>query len=403
MYSRRRLIHGAYLLTLFLVLADLAALSQAAPRIVDLTAADGTPLKATYFASDKPGPAVLLLHQCDAERKLWNVLGERMAASGISVLTLDYRGFGESGGARYDKMTGEERRKVTTQYWPADIEMAHAYLVKQHEVQRDKIGAGGASCGVDNAIQLARRHAEIKSLMLLSGPTNRDGRLFLTSSKLPIFTAAANDDKYPGTVETVQWLYGASPNPASRFARFPNGGHGAEMFAPHPELVTLITEWFNATLRGNPEKAPKTQGEGMDPRQLAMLEQIDRPGGAAQVASTLGSSLDRDSKSAQFPEVFVNQLGYEHVQLGDTKGAVEIMKLNTIAFPDSPNAYDSLSDAYLADGQKELALQTAKKAIDLLKRNTTDPEPRRNAIRDSAEQKVKQLEVKHLEREAIER
>jgi len=68
------------------------------------------------------------------------------------------------------------------------------------------------------------------------------------------------------------------------------------------------------------------------------------------------------------------------------------MKLNAAAFPASPNAYDSLSDAYLADGQKEPALQNAKKALELLAKDTTDSEARRNDIRDSAEQKVKQLE-----------
>jgi hypothetical protein len=68
------------------------------------------------------------------------------------------------------------------------------------------------------------------------------------------------------------------------------------------------------------------------------------------------------------------------------------MKLNTAAYPDSPNAYDSLSDAYLADGQKELALQIAKRALERLAKDRTDPEARRNAIRDSVEQKLKQLE-----------
>lgn len=67
------------------------------------------------------------------------------------------------------------------------------------------------------------------------------------------------------------------------------------------------------------------------------------------------------------------------------------MKLNVTAYPNSPNVYDSLSDAYLADGQKDLALQNAKKALELLANDTTDPEERRKAIRDSAEQKVKQL------------
>jgi dienelactone hydrolase len=392
MCSRRRLAHQAHFHALFLVFATCVAVPLPAPRMVELTAGDGTVLKATYFASDKPGPAVLLLHQCDAQRKLWDVFGERMAASGISVLTLDYRGFGESGGARYDKMTDQERRKVVTDLWPGDIELAYAYLLRQPEVQHDKIGAGGASCGVDNSIQLARRHAEVKSLLLLSGPTNRDGRLFLVSSKLPIFTAVANDDKYAGTVETMQWLYGASSNPASRFARFPSGGHGAEMFAANTELPGIITEWFDATLRGHPETAPKTQGTGMDPHDFATLEQIDRPGGASEVISAFAIAREHDPKAVLFSEVFVNQLGYEHLQFGDTKGAVEIMKLNTVAYPDSPNAYDSLSDAYLADGQKELALQIAKRALERLAKDRTDPEARRNAIRDSAEQKLKQLE-----------
>jgi alpha-beta hydrolase superfamily lysophospholipase len=66
---------------------------------VNLTAADGTVLKATYFVgSQKPGPAVLLLHQCNQQRKLWDPLGESLASAGINVLTFDYRGYGESGG-----------------------------------------------------------------------------------------------------------------------------------------------------------------------------------------------------------------------------------------------------------------------------------------------------------------
>jgi hypothetical protein len=62
-----------------------------------------------------------------------------------------------------------------------------------------------------------------------------------------------------------------------------------------------------------------------------------------------------------------------------------------MAHPASPNVYDSLSDAYLADGQKDLALQDAQKAVDLLANDTADGEERRNGIRESAEQKIKQL------------
>jgi predicted Zn-dependent protease len=92
-----------------------------------------------------------------------------------------------------------------------------------------------------------------------------------------------------------------------------------------------------------------------------------------------------------FSEGIVNILGYEHLQAGDTKGAVEILKLNATAYPDSPNVYDSLSDAYLADGQKDAARENAKKAIQLLASDTTDPEAQRKLIQESAEGKLQQL------------
>jgi hypothetical protein len=43
-------------------------------RVVDLKSADGTPLKATYFAAEKPGPGVLLLHQGNRTRQSWDDL-----------------------------------------------------------------------------------------------------------------------------------------------------------------------------------------------------------------------------------------------------------------------------------------------------------------------------------------
>src|SRR5215469_8786136 len=85
-------------LIIFLVALSGAAKEPAAPRVVDLTAADGTKLKVSYFAAAKPGPGVLLLHQCNRQRRIWDGLALQLQAAGINVLTLDLRGFGESGG-----------------------------------------------------------------------------------------------------------------------------------------------------------------------------------------------------------------------------------------------------------------------------------------------------------------
>jgi hypothetical protein len=77
-----------------------------APRIVDLTAGDGIKLKASYFPAGKPGPGVLLLHQCDHDRKIWDGLAQQLAAAGINVLTMDLRGFDDSGDTPHTGKTG---------------------------------------------------------------------------------------------------------------------------------------------------------------------------------------------------------------------------------------------------------------------------------------------------------
>ena len=385
--------HFSCLFLPFLIVLTCVAKPAPETRVVTLTAADGTVLKATYYAAAKPGPGVLLLHQCNEDRKSWDGLAQRLATSGINVLTMDYRGFGESGGTRFDKLTPEEANKMVTEIWPGDIDLAFQYLESQPGVNRDSMGAGGASCGVNNSIQLARRHLEVKSLVLLSGPAGRDARQLLQATeKLPIFAAAADDDPFFGMVPTMQWLFSVSPSSASRYAHYAHGGHGADMFAVNKELPDLIVEWFVATLTNHPESAPKTNGTGLGPEVLRALELMDQPGGAMKVAEMLGQARKSDPKALLFPEFNVNILGYEHLQAGDTKGAVEIMKLNAAAYPNSPNTYDSLSDAYLADGQKDLALQNAKKALELLASDTTDDELRRNAIRENAAKKVKELE-----------
>ncbi|HVS75108.1 MAG TPA: alpha/beta fold hydrolase [Candidatus Acidoferrales bacterium] len=370
------------LLFSFLVM-NCAAQLPPAGRTIDLAASDGATLKATYFAAAKPGPGVLLLHQCNRQRKVWDQLAQQLAGAGINVLTLDLRGFGESSGTPMGEL----------EKWPGDIDAAFQYLVSQPGVKRDVIGVGGASCGVNNSIQTARRHpGEVKSLVLLSGGTDSAGRQFLRqAAELPVLAALADDDEFRATVDVLPWIFSASSNPGKKFVHYATGGHGSDMFAVHPELRGVIVDWYVTTLIKTPGRAPVAKDGYPLPRGSQMLALIDKPGGAAQAAEKLAEARRRDPKVVLFPEVIVNLMGYEHVQSGDIKGALEILKLNATAFPDSPNVYDSLSDAYLADGQKDLARQNARKALELLASDTVDPEPRRNAIRDSAQQKLKQL------------
>lgn len=69
--------------------------------------------------------------------------------------------------------------------------------------------------------------------------------------------------------------------------------------------------------------------------------------------------------SYDFAENELQTLGYQLVVLKRFKDAVEIFKLNVEMFPKSSNSFDSLGETYLELGEKDLALTSYKKAIEL--------------------------------------
>jgi alpha/beta superfamily hydrolase len=377
------------------------------PRVVDLKSTDGTILKASYFAAAKPGPGVLLLHQSNRTRKAWDDLAGQLAAAGINTLTLDIRGFGESGGKPEKRLTDAR-----------DIDTAFQYLVSQPDVKRDVIGVGGAGVlGVDRSVEVARqRSAQVKSLVLLSGETLRDGLEFLRqASQLPGLFVVADDDEYPPIVEAMELLYITSSNSGKKFVHYSaaqeapwlwyepfdigkvpaKGGHGTDMFKVHPELPAIIVNWFVTTLVKTPGHAPADTVAS-----ASILNQIEMPGGVAQVTQQLMEARRKDPQVQLFPEITVDILGAGHLRAGEAKGAIEIFKLNLLAYPDSADAHNNLADAYLADGQKDLARQYAEKALTLLDSHTapasswSDTEQRRGEIRKDVEQVLKKLSQK---------
>jgi hypothetical protein len=189
----------------------------------------------------------------------------------------------------------------------------------------------------------------------------------------------------------MPWLFNICSNPSKKYVHYTSGGHGADMFAVHPELRGAIVDWYVTTLIKTPGRAPIDKSGWPTSPSAQVLREIETPSGTGKVARELEKARRKDPKAVLFSESIVNFMGYEHLQSGDIRGAFEIMKLNAAAYPKSPNAYDSLSDAYLANGQSELARRNARKALELLVSDTVDSQSRSVAIRDSAERKLKEL------------
>ncbi|HKR01100.1 MAG TPA: S41 family peptidase, partial [Pyrinomonadaceae bacterium] len=64
-------------------------------------------------------------------------------------------------------------------------------------------------------------------------------------------------------------------------------------------------------------------------------------------------------------EAAMNTFGYRLMGMNRLEHAIEIFKLNTEAYPKSSNVWDSLGEAYMKKGEKELAIKNYEKSLEL--------------------------------------
>ena len=87
--------------------------------------------------------------------------------------------------------------------------------------------------------------------------------------------------------------------------------------------------------------------------------------GVARATEVLENLRRADPDAVIFSESVMNRLGYEYLNLGRVADAIEIFKLNVMAYPDAFNTYDSLGEAYMIHGDRELAIQNYRKSVEL--------------------------------------
>jgi hypothetical protein len=86
--------------------------------------------------------------------------------------------------------------------------------------------------------------------------------------------------------------------------------------------------------------------------------------GAAAALDVYRASAEREAIARPVERV-INAYGYRVLRERRVKEAIEVFRANTEAFPDQYNTWDSLAEAYMEDGQNDLAIRYYRKVLEL--------------------------------------
>jgi tetratricopeptide (TPR) repeat protein len=98
-------------------------------------------------------------------------------------------------------------------------------------------------------------------------------------------------------------------------------------------------------------------------------------------APEIYAAMLKDQPDFKLDEGAVNLWAYDLMEKNHLTEATELFKLNVQIFPNSSNVYDSLAEAYMKAGQKQLAIDNYKKSLEL------------NPANDNAKEQLKKLET----------
>jgi acetyl esterase/lipase len=168
----------------------------------------------------------------------WAFAAQRLADAGITALAIDLPGQSLPASA------------AALAAWHADIGAAVVYLMARPEVRPTAVGVAGASLGANLAVVAASMDPRIRSLALVSPSLDYRGvrieRPLMDYGARPALLMASSRDPY--AARSVKEL--AKDPPGIRQTQWSDvAAHGSVLLARDPDLVRVLVEWFQQTLK----------------------------------------------------------------------------------------------------------------------------------------------------------
>lgn len=412
----------------------IAGLSVPSDRIGDLLA---TGVNAYRDAAPATGRYPLVLHfggLNDTATINVFVLAEFLASHGYVVATVPLLG-------PTNEQTTQTRTPGDIERTISDLEFAWSLLRRETNVDEGKLGVMGHSLGGVEALLFAMRNANVSAVVGLDGTYGFAGDSVKVLTDFPDYSgrrmrAAFLDlrrpdgdqgstldlsaehafhysDRYFITLKGMhhsdftsfamvaqEFNLGNSPGYVDRFGwTRETGCHG------YQEVSAMVRDFFDEKLKGDPSSAKKLKADvaGATGGVLKIDAGLPAPPSAIDLAALISKRgleaatavVDRYRRDLPDEHIvdqnILNSLGYNLIVERKFAEAINVLRLVAYAYPNSANAADSLADAYIAAGQKDLARQALQQALKLVPGDSSLDEESKKSMAKDEQTKLRQL------------
>ena len=144
-------------------------------------------------------------------------------------------------------------------------------------------------------------------------------------------------------------------------------GDGVIWLANSATGLSLAEPLLEMTLRGVPSRMESLGYERHDDARRHLREEIDRIAVERGAAAAL-AELERmrpGLPADRVGEGLLNALGYRMLERGRVADAVELFRANAALYPHSANVHDSLGEALAVTGEREAAVASYRRSLEL--------------------------------------
>ena len=206
---------------------------------IDLITDDNVKLRGTFYKGRDDKPSIILLHMLNRNRNDWNNFADMSQSIGYNVITIDFRGHGES------SLNWKDFSQVDFNNMILDVKSAKEYLIANSV--SSEVVIMGASIGANVALNYAALDKSIRSIILLSpGLDYRGVKTEDTIKKFinPVLIVASEDDFYAS--QSSRTLSSLSKN--STLKIYMGSAHGTGLF-DKTDVNHVIVDWLEINVK----------------------------------------------------------------------------------------------------------------------------------------------------------